>query len=214
MLLDPYSTFGMVRNNIDFLEEFVGDGWAVASFCRMLPYAGMPIKTKLESEGRLLGTAFEPDYRFPDPKLDVFYDWMLETFHRRNYTSQGLCHLLKSLLFEARLRLPGAQQFTDLDRTYVKHLNAISNGLALYTLRAAVDHIERTPLATLERDRSFPPATHPPRGAGGRPVTAAGGRLLLDGAPATRRSGHRGGSRDRRRLREGLDACGGDSVLK
>ena len=37
MLLDPYSTFGMVRNNIDFLEEFVGDGWEVASFCSMLP---------------------------------------------------------------------------------------------------------------------------------------------------------------------------------
>jgi radical SAM superfamily enzyme YgiQ (UPF0313 family) len=155
MLLDPYSTFGMVRNNIDFLEEFVGDGWAVASFCRMLPYAGTPVKAKLESEGRLLGSPFEPDYRFLDSKLDLFYDWMLETFHRRNFTSQGLCHLLKSLLFEARLRLSGAQRFTDFDRSYVKHLNAVSNGLALYTLRAAVDHIESTPLSTLERDRSF-----------------------------------------------------------
>lgn len=155
MLLDPYSTFEMVRNNIDFLEEFVGDGWAVASFCRMLPYAGTPVKAKLENEGRLLGTPFEPDYRFLDPKLDIFYDWMLETFHRRNFTNQGLCHLLKSLLFEARLQLPGHQRFTDLDRTYVKHLNAMSNGFALYTLRAALQHIETTPLATLERDRSF-----------------------------------------------------------
>lgn len=105
MLLDPYSTFGMVRNNIDFLEEFVGDGWAVASFCRMLPYAGTPVKKKLEAEGRLLGTPFEPDYRFLDPKLDLFYDWLLETFHTRNFTNRGLCHILKSLLFEARLRL-------------------------------------------------------------------------------------------------------------
>ena len=155
MLLDPYSTFDMVRNNIDFLDEFVGDGWAAASFCRMLPYAGTPVKAKLESEGRLLGTPFEPDYRFLDPKLDIFYDWMLETFHQRNFTSRGLCHILKSLLFEARLRLPGHQRFTDLDRAYVKHLNAVSNGLALYTLRAAMRHIEATPLAALERDRSF-----------------------------------------------------------
>jgi radical SAM superfamily enzyme YgiQ (UPF0313 family) len=155
MLLDPYSTLGMVRNNIDFLADFVGDGWAVASFCRMLPYAGAPVKTKLESEGRLLGTPFEPDYRFLDPKLDLFYDWMLETFHTRNFTSRGLCHILKSLLFEARLRLPGHQRFTDLDRAYVKHLNSVSNGFALYTLKAAVDHVEATPLATLQRDRSF-----------------------------------------------------------
>lgn len=155
MLLDPYSTFEMVRNNIDFLDAFVGDGWAVASFCRMLPYAGTPVKAKLEAEGRLLGTPFEPDYRFLDPKLDLFYDWMLETFHRRNFTNRGLCHILKSLLFEARLRLPGHQRFTETDRAYVKHLTAVANGLATYTLRAAVDHIEATPLQTLERDRSF-----------------------------------------------------------
>jgi hypothetical protein len=155
MLLDPYSTFTMVRNNIDFLETFVGDGWAVASFCRMLPYAGTPVKTKLEKEGRLLGTPFEPDYRFLDPKLDIFYDWMLETFHERNFTNRGLCHILKSLLFEARLQLPEYQCFTEFDRAYVKHLTAVCNGLAFYTLRAAVDYLEATPLRALERDRSF-----------------------------------------------------------
>src|SRR5215213_1608058 len=107
MLLDPYSTFGMVRNNIDFLDAFVGDGWAVASFCRMLPYAGTPLKTRLETEGRLLGTPFEPDYRFLDPKLDLFYDWMLETFHVRNFTDDGLCHLLSALQFELQLDVAG-----------------------------------------------------------------------------------------------------------
>lgn len=155
MLLDPYSTLGMVRTNIDFLESFVGDGWAVASFCRMLPYAGTPVKAKLEQEGRLLGTPFEPDYRFLDPKLDIFYDWMLETFHERNFTNRGLCHVLKSLLFESRLRLPEYQSFTDFDRLYANHLTAVCNGLALYTLRAAVNHIEGTPLRALEHDRSF-----------------------------------------------------------
>jgi radical SAM superfamily enzyme YgiQ (UPF0313 family) len=155
MLLDPYSTFDMVRNNVNFLEDFVGDGWAVASFCRMLPYAGTPIKAKLEAEGRLLGTPFEPDYRFLDPKLDLFYDWMLQTFHERNFTSHGLCHLLKSLLFEARLRMPAYNLCTDADRAYVQHLTAVCNGVALYTLRTALQYIEATPLAALERDRLF-----------------------------------------------------------
>lgn len=145
MLLDPFSTFGMVRNNIDFLDAFVGDGWAVASFCRMLPYAGTPVRKKLEAEGRLGGTAFEPDYRFLDPRLDVFYDWMLRTFHERNFTNRGLCHLLKSLLFEARLRLPDRNGFSDIERHYASHLTAVCNGLATYTLRAAVDYLESTP---------------------------------------------------------------------
>lgn len=155
MLLDPYSTFGMVRNNIEFLDTFVGDGWAVASFCRMLPYAGTPLKAKLEREGRLLGTPFEPDYRFLDRKLDLFYDWMLETFHERNFTNRGLCHILKSLLFEARIRLPERRLFTASDRAYATHLTAICNGLAVYTLRTALDYVEATPLSVLERDSSF-----------------------------------------------------------
>lgn len=155
MLLDPYSTFQMVRNNIDFLETFVGDGWAIASFCRMLPYAGTPLKSKLEEEKRLLGTPFEPDYKFLDPKLDLFYDWMLETFHERNFTNRGLCHVLKSLLFEARLRLPSYQFFSEFDVAYVQHLTSICNGLAIYTLRTAVDHIEHTPIERLHSETSF-----------------------------------------------------------
>ncbi len=66
MLLDPWSDLRMVRANVDFLDEFVGDGWSVAGFCRMLPYAGTPTAAKLAAEGRLSGTAFEPDYRFLD----------------------------------------------------------------------------------------------------------------------------------------------------
>lgn len=155
MLMDPFSTFDSVRNNIAFLKEFVGDGWSVAPFCRMLPYAGTPIKRELEAQGRLLGTAFEPDYRFLDPKLDLFYDWLLATFHTRNFTSEGLCHLLRYSLFEARLRLPGASPATDADRATLQYIAAVCNGVACSTLRAAIDHVERTPLEELQSDREY-----------------------------------------------------------
>ncbi len=155
MLLDPYSDMAMVRTNIEFLETFVGDGWSAATFCRMLPYAGTPVKARLEAEGRLLGTAFEPDYRFLDPKLDVFYDWMLRTFHERNFTNRGLCHVLKSLLFEANLRLEGARKFTEVERTYARYLTARCNGMAFNALRAALEHIESASLAELERGGGF-----------------------------------------------------------
>jgi anaerobic magnesium-protoporphyrin IX monomethyl ester cyclase len=155
MLVDPYSTFRSVRQNVDFLETFIGDGWTVAPFCRMLPYAGTPIKRRLESEGRLLGTAFEPDYRFLDPKLDRFYDWLVDTFYERNFTNHGLCHILRGLHFEAHLKLRTRNRVSDTQRAYLHHLTSVCNRVACYALRCAIDHVEATPLATLQNDPGY-----------------------------------------------------------
>ncbi len=155
MMVDPYSTFRSIRQNIAFLEEFIGDGWTVAPFCRMLPYAGTPVKRKLEAEGRLLGTPFEPDYKFLDPRLDLFYDWMVNTFYERNFTNRGLCHILRGLLFEARLRLPARNRVSEGQRAYLHHLTPVCNRVACYTLRCAVDHIETTPPDRLEREKGY-----------------------------------------------------------
>jgi hypothetical protein len=155
MLVDPYSTFRSILQNVDFLEAFIGDGWTVAPFCRMLPYAGTPIKRKLEAEGRLLGTQFEPDYRFLDPKLDLFYDWMVKTFYERNFTNQGLCHILRGLLFEAHLRLPARSRVSDAQKAYLHHLTAICNRVACYTLRCAANYIAATSLSRIEQDPGY-----------------------------------------------------------
>jgi radical SAM superfamily enzyme YgiQ (UPF0313 family) len=145
MLLEPYSTLEIVRNNIVFLDRYVGDGWTVAGFCRTLPYAGTPLKAQLEAEGRMLGTPFEPDYTFLDPKLDLFYDWMLLTFHERNFTNTGLNEVLRRLNFEARLKLPQRRKFQSAEAAKLQSITAECNGHALYCLRAALDYIEATP---------------------------------------------------------------------
>ena len=155
MLMDPWSTFESIRNNIAFLEEFVGDGWSVAPFCRMLPYAGTPVRRRLEADGRLLGTPFEPDYRFLDPRLDLFYDWMLATFHTRNFTTEGLCNLLRFGLFEARLRAPAAGRVTAEERAQLQCIASVCNQQACLTLRAALNHVERTPLDELRQDGEY-----------------------------------------------------------
>jgi hypothetical protein len=155
MLLEPYSTLDSAVANVDFLDAFVGDGWSVANFCRTLPYAGTPLKRQLEAEDRLKGTAFEPDYDFLDPKLDRFYDWMLTTFRRRNFSNGGLCHILRALVFEAHLRLPGYRSFAPLDRAYVHSLTARCNGYALNTLRAALEYVARTPVERIDIGRGF-----------------------------------------------------------
>jgi radical SAM superfamily enzyme YgiQ (UPF0313 family) len=73
MLLDPSSSFESVRANVSFLRAIVGDGSAGATFGRMVPYDGTPIKDDLEREGRLKGDVCRPDYDFLDPRLDDFY---------------------------------------------------------------------------------------------------------------------------------------------
>jgi radical SAM superfamily enzyme YgiQ (UPF0313 family) len=78
MLLDPSSSFASVRANVAFLREIVGDGSASATFCKMLPYDGTPIKDALQASGRLKGDVCTPDYDFLDPDLDGFYTALAE----------------------------------------------------------------------------------------------------------------------------------------
>src|SRR5262249_9598255 len=74
MLFDPSSTFESVRANLSFLRQIIGDGCNAATFCRMLPYDGTPIKDDLERSGLLRGDVCNPDYDFLDPKLNEFYE--------------------------------------------------------------------------------------------------------------------------------------------
>ena len=80
---------------------------------------------------------------------------MVKTFYQRNFTNQGLCHILRGLLFEAHLRLPARQGVSDGQRAYLHCLTAICNRVACYTLRCAVDHIEVTSLSELEKDGGY-----------------------------------------------------------
>jgi radical SAM superfamily enzyme YgiQ (UPF0313 family) len=78
MLFDPSSTFESIRENIAFLRRIVGDGSAAASFCRMLPYDGTPIKDALAQAGRLRGDVCNPDYDFLDDRVNQFYEALIE----------------------------------------------------------------------------------------------------------------------------------------
>jgi anaerobic magnesium-protoporphyrin IX monomethyl ester cyclase len=73
MLFDPSSTFESVRANASFLREVVGDGSAGATFCRMLPYGGTPIRDRLMAEGRLRGSITQPDYDFLDRRVNEYH---------------------------------------------------------------------------------------------------------------------------------------------
>ncbi len=93
MAFDPSSTFESVRQNIAFLRQIVGDGYAAATFCRMLPYGGTPIRDRLQMEGRLRGDLTHPDYDFLDLRLNEYYQ-LLRRAARVWIHDDGLSHEL------------------------------------------------------------------------------------------------------------------------
>lgn len=140
MLLEPWSTLATVRNNLAFLAAFAGDGASPVAFCRTLPYAGTALATRLAAEGRLRADDPETAYRFLDPRLDVFYVWLVATFGERNFGRSGTARLLRSLLFAAHLNLPDYPADPVLaERAHA--LTAVANRIVLDTVEGALDHI-------------------------------------------------------------------------
>jgi hypothetical protein len=128
MLFDPSSTFDSVRDNVGFLRQIVGDGSAAATFCRMLPYGGTPIRDRLQAEGRLRGDVTHPDYDFLDLRLNEYY----RELHRvvGPWTSdEGVSHELNwagEELETIRRLVPGAHGVAGY-RTALSALTAESN---------------------------------------------------------------------------------------
>ena len=141
MLLEPWSTVATARNNLRFLRVFCEGGYAVAGFCRTLPYVGTPMESRMRAEGRLTGPALEADYRFLDPRLDVLWDFSLVAFAGRNYGKSSLWDRLRGLLFEARLDYPDRKHDPDF-LAAARALTHASNALLIDVAEEALDIIE------------------------------------------------------------------------
>lgn len=149
MLLEPWSTLQTARNNMEFLRTFTDDGWAVAGFCRTLPYVGTPIEKRLREEGRLNGSSLEAEYRFVDPRVDLLWDFCLTAFEGRNFGTHATWNVLRGLLFDTHLDMPGRRR--DLDRdAAARTLVQSSNGVMLDVLESALDLIESEEATSLE----------------------------------------------------------------
>jgi anaerobic magnesium-protoporphyrin IX monomethyl ester cyclase len=99
MLFDPSSSFDSIRENIGFLRAIVGDGSAAATFSRMLPYGGTPIRDRLQREGRLRGDLTHPDYVFLDPRINEYHRLLNQTV-RPWIHHEGLSYQLNYALDE------------------------------------------------------------------------------------------------------------------
>ena len=131
MLLDPSSTFASVRGNLAFLREIVRDGSASATFCKMLPYDGRPIKDALQAAGRLKGDVCTPDNDFLDAHLDAFYSSLAEIVDVTGWIHghEALTPQLNWAWTEAaviRLLYPSLPDLADYE-TRLAHVTAASN---------------------------------------------------------------------------------------
>ncbi|PWT87100.1 MAG: B12-binding domain-containing radical SAM protein [Proteobacteria bacterium] len=123
MLFDPSSTFDSVRENVGFLRKIVGDGSAAATFCRMLPYGGTPIRDHLAQQGRLRGDLTHPDYEFLDPRLNEYYlllDRVMAPWIHNDGISNEFNYALDE--FHAMRRLVRGLELTEVYETELRTL--------------------------------------------------------------------------------------------
>lgn len=149
MLLEPWSTMQSARKNMEFLKTFTEDGWAVAGFCRTLPYVGTPIEQRLRAEGRLNGSSLDAEYRFLDPRVDLLWDFSLMAFEGRNFGAHATWNVLRGLLFDAHLDMPGRRRDPDRHAAACALVQS-SNGVMFDVMDSALDLIESEEARTLE----------------------------------------------------------------
>ena len=144
MLFDPTSTFESVRENLGFLRRMVDDGRAAATFSRMLPYGGTPIRDALKREGRLRGDLTHPDYDFLDLRLNEYYQLLLPTVRPWIY-KKGLSYELNYAWDELQTvsRLVYGVEGVDEYREALRWLTAESNGRLFTHVEESLDAFEQ-----------------------------------------------------------------------
>jgi len=115
-------------------------------FCKMFPYAGMPIEEDLAATGRLMGNVVQPDYRFLDSRLN--------TFHQRLNTlappwldgPDALSGTLNELAHEASIirclfpKLDGLSEY----ESWLRDATRQSNGKILDAIETCLDSFENS----------------------------------------------------------------------
>ena len=102
LLLDPDTTTGSLRTNLDFLER-----WAEvpSNFGRVELYAGTPLLARMQAEGRCSGDWMGWDYTLASPALQRIYSLFVRCFHARNFAPGALANRLQGTRFDAEIAL-------------------------------------------------------------------------------------------------------------
>ncbi len=144
MLFDPYSTFGTIKENVDFLEELGREGNVAVHFSKMFPYVGTSIAQKLKEEGRLAGTVESPDYAYKDSRINLLEAFVSKTFHNMLFDPLGLVNRLQFAKLDCVLleKFFPDKYDTKAYAESVRKLTLRCNESALETLNLAIGFME------------------------------------------------------------------------
>ncbi len=98
ILFQPSSTFESIKVNLRYLKQICRDSYVPLSFLRMIPYYETKLEEELRESGRLKEIAGIPMYNFLNPKLDHFYDFIVESFNQWLNDRYGLLNISKWVL--------------------------------------------------------------------------------------------------------------------
>lgn len=100
LIFDPEATLGGIARNLDFMDEFSDVPF---NFCRAEVYAGTPLKTILERQGRLVGDYFAWGYEMRDPGVELLFRVATTAFAARNFKHDGVANLNLGIRFDSEV---------------------------------------------------------------------------------------------------------------
>jgi len=189
LLFDPEASLAGIETNLDFMAE---QRDLPFNFCRAEVYAGTPLKTLLESQGRLLGDYMGWTYVMRDPRVELLFRIATAAFYGRNFKPDGLANLNMGIRFDNEVLrrfypscwdAPWHEQLTQLSRRIgADSVERMREALA-FVRDVSLDDRRRIKLFTLDlarrvaqADLAFLAAVRGARAAMQARVFAAGGR--------------------------------------
>jgi anaerobic magnesium-protoporphyrin IX monomethyl ester cyclase len=97
LIFDPEATMEGVLRNLDFMEAFADVPF---NFCRAEVYAGTPLKSVLEHQGRLRGNYMAWGYEMRQPRVELLFRIASTAFHTRNFKTDGVHNLNLGIRFD------------------------------------------------------------------------------------------------------------------
>lgn len=144
MMLNPYSNFTTLKQDIVFLKKIGASGQTVINFTKMVPYSGTPIYHSLKKENRLTGSIESPDYKYNDPRIDLLQMFFTQAFHYRNFDNNGLVERLRHAKFDAIIMNKFFSNNYETKRyiSSVQNIIRDSNAQCLETMSMAVNYMD------------------------------------------------------------------------
>lgn len=153
LLFDPEATLRGIEDNLAFMAEHAEVPW---NFCRAEVYAGTPLKSKLEAEGRLRGDYLAWDYEMRSERVELLFRIATTAFFGRNFKPDGIANLNMGIRFDGQvLRRFYADAW---DPEYEARLKALSRAVAADSvegLRQALAFVQEVDPADAARVNAF-----------------------------------------------------------